>query len=376
MSILEALGVKPVINAAGTLTRLGGAVMPPEVVAAMTEAARHFIDLDEAQAKVGARVAQMLGVPAAHVCAGASAGIMAATAACLAGDNPAWIAALPVVKGPRHEVIIHRSHRNEYDQAVRVAGADYVEIGDALRTHPWELEAAIGASTAAIVLFEAFAGHASLPLPAVAEIARRHGVPVIVDAAAELPPNRNFRHFIESGADLVVFSGGKDIRGPQTTGLIIGRPDLVKAAVLNTSPNASVGRSMKVGKEELAGFLRALELYLAEDQEERLQAWEAEVACMIEALSDLPTIRAFRKCPADNGVRPEHIPRVYIEMLDTDPLRARAALVQSLRHHDPGIVVGEWDHGLAINPQTLGPGDADVVIKALRRILLQAAQHR
>jgi uncharacterized pyridoxal phosphate-dependent enzyme len=374
MSILGALGVKPVINAAGTLTRLGGSVMSPEVLAAMAEASCAFIDLDDAQARVGARIAALLGVPAAHVCAGASAGLMAATAACLAGEDPAQIAALPTIRGARREVIIHRSHRNEYDQALRVAGADLVEIGDAMRTHPWELEAAIGPSTAAIILFEAFAGHASLPLPAVAEMARRRRVPVIVDAAAELPPLRNFRLFVDSGADLVVFSGGKDIRGPQTTGLIVGRPDLIRAVVRNSSPNASLGRSLKVGKEELAGFLRALELYLAEDQEYRLQTWESQVTQMVSALDDLPGIRAFQKYPADGGIRPAWIPRVYLEILGDSPETTKAQLVARLLHHDPPIAVGTWDRGLAINPQTLAVEEVSVVIAALRHILRDVAR--
>jgi L-seryl-tRNA(Ser) seleniumtransferase len=374
MSIFGDIGIRPVINAAGSLTRYGGSVMRPEAVAAMAEAAGRFVDLADAQRRVGVRIAQMLGVPAAFVCAGASAGLLAATAACLAGTDPARIGALPRVTGPRREVIIHRSHRNVYDQALRAAGAELVEIGDALRTQERELDSAIGDATAAIVHFEAFAGGASLPLDTVIGIARRHSVPVIVDAAAELPPHRNFRGLVEAGADLVIFSGGKDIRGPQTTGLIVGRADLIEAVASNCSPNASVGRSLKVGKEELAGFLRALELYLDEDQEARLQAWEAQVAWMIDALSDLAPIRAFRVSPADNGIRPAHVPRVHVEMLSEDVAGARSDLVRRLLDHDPGIAVGEWDRGISINPQTLQPGEEKVVVAALRRLLEDAQE--
>lgn len=368
-SVLGALGVRPVINAAGTLTRLGGVLMDPEVVAAMAEAARHFIDMEDAQARVGARTATLLGVPAAHVCAGASAGIVVATAACLTGDDPARIAALPAVTGPRREVIVHRSHRNDYDRAVRVAGAELVEIGNAGHTSLRELDSVIGPATAAILLFEAFAGPASLSLSEVVAVARRHGVPVIVDAAAELPPLRNLAHFLEAGADLAIFSGGKDIGGPQTTGLLVGRPDLVRAAAMNASPHASVGRSMKVGKEELAGFLRAIEIYVARDHGQRLVEWEAQVAHMVAALEGIPSIRVFRKCPVEGGIRPAHIPRAYVAFEGGSPAILRSRAVDRLWRHDPPIAVGEWEGGLALNPQTLGAGEERVVGRALAAIL-------
>lgn len=344
--------------------------MHPDVIEAMRVAARDFVDIHEAHSKVGSRIAEMVGVPAAYVCAGASAGLVASAAACMAGTDPYRISALPTVVGPRREIIIHRSHRNDYDQALRASGATFVEIGGAKRTYAWELENAIGDATAAIVYFQEFTGSASIPLTTAIEIGRRHDVPVIVDAAAELPPTRNFRQFIDEGADLAIFSGGKDIRGPQTTGLIVGRSDLIEAIALNANPNYSIGRSLKVGKEELAGFLRALELYLDEDQEERLLAWEGQVASMLDALSDIPNIRVFRKCPADNGIQPAFIPRMYVELLGDNSVAARADLVGRLKSDDPAIVVGEWPGGLAINPQTLRPGEEELVVEALRRHLI------
>jgi L-seryl-tRNA(Ser) seleniumtransferase len=335
----------------------------------MADATRHFIDLDDAHERVGARIAKMLEVPAAHVCAGASAGLLLATAACLAGTDPARIAALPDGAGSRREVVVHRSHRNEYDQALRAAGAVLVEIGGAKGTHVWELEAAISERTAAVVLFAEFAGPASLPLVEVARIARRHAVPVIVDAAAELPPTGNFRQFLADGADLAIFSGGKDIRGPQTTGLVIGRADLIRAIAANASPNAAVGRSAKIGKEELAGFLRALELYLAEDHDARLRDWEAQVAVILVALDGVPGIRAWRQAPGCDGVRPAFVPRVHVEPTTEEPDAWRARVVERLRSGDPAIVVGTWAGGVAVNPHTLRQGEETLVAAALRAAL-------
>ena len=368
MSVYQALGVNAIVNACGTLTKYGGSIMHPDVLGAMTDAATAFIDLNDAHAKVGARIADMLGVPAAYVCAGASAGLLASAAACMVGIDRYGISRLPSTVGPQREIIIHRSHRNDYDQALRAAGATFVEIGGAKRTYVWELENVIGDATAAIVYFQEFAS-SGLPLKAVVEVARRRGVPVIVDAAAELPPVSNFRQFIDDGADLAIFSGGKDIRGPQTTGLIVGRTELIVAIALNACPNYSIGRSLKVGKEELAGFLRALELYLAEDHDERLRVWEAQVASIIVGLVGLPGIRAFRKCPGDNGINPAFIPRVYVELLVDDPVPARTALVEKLMAADPAIAVGEWRGGLAINPQALRSGEEEVVVRALRRCI-------
>ncbi len=369
MTSFEQLAVKAVVNACGTLTKYGGSIMHPDVLYAMREASANFVDMKDAQAKVGARIAALLGVPAAYVCAGASAGLLSSAAACMVGTDPHGISRLPTVTGVRREIIVHRAHRNDYDQALRTAGAVLVEIGGAKRTYVWELEKAISAATAAIVYFAEFESGAALPFRTIVGVAKRHSVPVIVDAAAELPPVSNFRRFLDEGADLAIFSGGKDIRGPQTTGLILGHSAMIEAIALNASPNYSVGRSLKVGKEELMGFLRALELYLAEDHDERLRVWEAQVATILEGLAELPGIRAFRKCPSDNGIQPAFIPRVYVELSGQDPASHRAELVSRLLAGDPPVAVGEWPKGIAINPHALRRGEEELVVRALRRCL-------
>ena len=243
MSLYDELGVRPLLNASATLTRLGGSLMPPEVIEAMLDASRHFVNLDELQLRVGERLAAMTHNEAAYVCTGAAAGLVLTTAACIAGMDPAAINQLPDLTGLKNEVIIHKAHRNGYDHGVRQVGVKIVEIGTALHTEPWELEQAINAQTAAIFWFQGgMSGRADLPLEQVIEIANAHHVPVVVDTAAQLPPMENLWRFTQMGVALAIFSGGKDLHGPQASGLIVGRKALIDAIRLNGSPNHSIGR--------------------------------------------------------------------------------------------------------------------------------------
>ncbi|NJN83061.1 MAG: aminotransferase class V-fold PLP-dependent enzyme [Caldilineaceae bacterium] len=298
MSIYDELGIRPVINAQATLTRLGGSIMPPAVVAAMQDASKHFVDLDLLQRRIGERLAALTGNEAAYVSCGAAAGLALATAACVAGSDPAAINRLPDVTGLKNEVIIHRSHRNGYDHAVRQVGVKIVEIGFALNTAAWELEEAITPQTAAIFWFQgAMTGRGDLPLETVIEIANRHNVPVVVDAAAQLPPVENLWNFTKMGAALAVFSGGKDLRGPQSSGLMLGRADLIEAVRLNGSPNHSIGRPMKVGKEEMVGLLKAVELYIEMDHEARASQHEETVMGWCMELNKHAGVHAERRFP-------------------------------------------------------------------------------
>jgi uncharacterized pyridoxal phosphate-dependent enzyme len=335
----------------------------------MAEAARHFVDLRELLTKSGAYVAELIGVEAALITAGAAAGLVLATAACIAADDPAYIQRLPDVQGLRRRVAVHRCHRNGYDQAVRQVGADLVEFGWIKETFPWQLEAAIDERTAAVAYFVEFSERGSLPLETVIEIAHARGVPVIVDAAAELPPVSNLRYFADVGADLVAFSGGKDIKGPQPSGLIVGRQGLITMCALHACPNYSIGRPMKTGKEEIIGFVVALERYLAQDRKAEDAQWKAQLACFVERLGVLPGVTTRRVFPIGPGRRPGTIPRAYVQW-DTAALGLTIQeAVEQLYTGDPPIAVGSDEGALVLNPQTLDVGEERIVADRVYELL-------
>ncbi len=336
MGIYESLGLRRIINADARLTRLGGSLMPEPVLAAMREAAGSYVDIFELQRRVGRRLADLTHNEAAYVCTGASAGLFLATLACMTGDDLPAIARLPRVRPPRHEVIVHRAQRIPYDPAVELAGATLVEVGNALQTFEWEFEAAIGERTAAVLYIAGeHLSRGALPLPETIRLAHQHGIPVIVDAAAQLPPVESLWHFTRDlGADLAVFSGGKDLRGPQASGLIVGRADLIEACYENGAPHQRLGRPMKVGKEEMVGLLTAVELYLRQDHAARLAGFEQMVAGWVQALSGCAGVTARRDFPNEAG---QPTPRVYIEF---DPSLAgitAEAVWQHLWSGDPAI---------------------------------------
>lgn len=370
MGIYEELGVRRVINAAATLTRLGGSRMPPPVVAAMADAAGWFVDLEELQLRVGARIAAATGNAACYVSCGAAAGIVHAVAACIAGSDPQRIAGFPAVAA-NAEVIVHHSQRNGYDYAIRQTGARIVEVGSRDGTTADELAAAITPRTVCILYFAgAHFAAGALPLPEAIAVAKAHGVPLIVDAAAQIPPIANLWRFTrELGADLAIFSGGKGLRGPQSAGLVLGRADLVAACRANGSPHHSIGRPMKVGKEELAGMLAAVEWSLAQDEEALLAQYEAIVAGWIAGVADLPGVSAWRSFPSEAG-QPHGRAVVRI---DPASGTTRDAVVAALLAGDPAVAV--HSHGadaIVLNPQTIEPGEETLVLDALRRAILHS----
>ncbi|MGD8659090.1 MAG: aminotransferase class V-fold PLP-dependent enzyme [Desulfobacterales bacterium] len=372
MDIYDKLGIKKLINAEGTLTRMGGSVMDPAVMEEMIEASKYFVDLNELLKKAGDYVANLLGVEASYITSGAAAGLTLSTAACVTGTNPAKIRQLPVMQGLKNEVLIQKSHRNGYDHAVRQAGVTLVEFGLIKETYPWELKAAVSDRAAAIVHFLEFENDRNLSLSEVIAIAKEMGVPLIVDAAAELPPVENLSRFFQMGADLTVFSGGKDIGGPQSSGLVVGRRDLIEACALNANPNYSIGRAMKVGKEEIAGLIAALERYIRQDFAAEEKLWEDMVATIVSTLADIPGLDARRVAPAEPGVQPNWIPRVYLDWeKETIPLSS-SEVKSLLRQGEPGIAVGSTSTGLFVNPQTLKPGQEKITAKTLRKVFLSA----
>jgi L-seryl-tRNA(Ser) seleniumtransferase len=366
-----ALGLRPVVNASATLTRLGGSLMPDGVLAAMADAAGSFIDLDELQLRVGARLAELTGNAAGYVSCGAAAGITHAVAACIAGTDPIRIAAFPHLDGAPSEVLIATGERNGYDYAVRQTGARIVEYDGS----PAGLERARSARTACVVCFAgAHFGVDVASVAGVVEVAHASGVPVIVDAAAQIPPVSSlWRYTREAGADAVIVSGGKGLRGPQSSGMVLGAPFIVEGCRANGSPNSAIGRTMKVGKEEMVGLLAALEWYLAEDEEAMIAGYEASVRRWIDGLADVPGVVVSRGYPNEAG---QPFGRAIVALEAPVGLR-RDELVRALWEGDPRIAVGlVGEDAVALNAQTLRPGEDETVLARLRAELRRAAAGR
>lgn len=305
MDIYSELGVKTVINAAGTVTAYSGTLMPPEVTDAMAAASRAYVVMDELHRAAGKRIADLVGVEAAHVCASASAGIALMAAACMTGADPDRIAQLPDTRGMKHRFVAHTAHRNHFNQALRLSGGQIVEVGP--DEAEWEEALQHPDAAAAYYTVSWFLTGPVLSLSQVAQIAHRAGLPLIVDAAAGVPPLSNLSRFLDEGADLVAFSGGKALRGPQASGLVLGRADLVEACRRNDCPNMGVGRPMKAGKEEIVGLVVAVERYVRKDHAAQAQTWERWVAHIIEALCDLEHVRVWRQFTQGSGYQIPHV---------------------------------------------------------------------
>ncbi|MBU6152604.1 MAG: hypothetical protein KGR25_14220 [Chloroflexi bacterium] len=402
-SLISRLGVSPVINGIGTVTKLGGSLMPPPVLDAMRDAASAYVPLDQLQTAVGRRIAELTRNDAAYVCSGAAAGLVLATAACISGDDPEIMASLPRperIAGAPTRVVMHRCQRIGYDFAVRSTGVEIVEIGPSRQaaahgavTTTDDLEFVLNDATAA-VLYIAGSPHApgALPLEKVIELAHAHGVPVIVDAAAQIPAVENLWHFsghggpalwaralhsagvtedapqsvLGLGADLAIFSGGKGLCGPQSAGLILGRRDLIDAVGRQGNPNALIGRPMKVGKEELCGMVAAVEWYLGLDHVALVRKYEADVKTIVDAVQGLPGVTAVRTWPNEAG---QPLARAEVTLTDESRL-SRNDLQVRLRAGSPSIELSDaGDHGVYVNPQNLHDGEAVAIGDALRQHL-------
>jgi D-glucosaminate-6-phosphate ammonia-lyase len=371
--VYKKLGVRPIIHGSGTTTRYGGSRLRPEALESMRQASTALVNIDELNEAAGAAIARMLGAEAAFVTAGASSGLILQAAACIAGDDPAKITRLPDTRGMKNEIVIQRAHRFAYDQAYRVAGGALVEIGLARRTQPFELEDAITEKTAAVAyLISPFTSPPGvLTLTQVIAIAHRRGVPVIVDAASMLPPRENLTKFLRLGADLVSFSGGKGIRGPQSTGILAGRRDLVRAVTLNASPNQALGRAAKTSKEEICGLVTALELFIAEDEAAEMKRYIDVCTIIVEKLSDISGLRCVVEHDAVNRVIPHAV--VYFTPDWTGP--SGTTVQVALAKGDPHIYVQQGGHQggyfdeIAVDPINLQPGEEAIVAARLREEL-------
>ncbi|GIS94753.1 MAG: hypothetical protein CM1200mP22_19900 [Dehalococcoidia bacterium] len=364
MKAYERLGVKPVINAAGSITKFGGTRTRPEVLELMTGAARIMVNVDELNRRAGEEIARLTGAEAGFVCSGAAGGLVLQAAACIAGKDPVKMRQLPDTTGMKDEIIIQNMHRFPYEQAFRSGGGKLVEIGDSRYSHPWELEGAIGENTAAVAFLCApLTNRRAIPLGQVCEIAHSRGVPVIVDAASMLPPRANLKKYLNEGADMVSFSGGKGIRGPQGTGILCGRADLIEAAAAHANPAQMLGRPLKVAKEEVLGLVTALTMFLEEDEEAEMRAYRALAEQVVDALSEMPGL----KISLEHDEFDYLIPHAVIKFSPDWHGPSRNEIVKALETGETQIILhqlGQPDE-IAVDPLNLTEEETATVISRL-----------
>ena len=367
-NIYERLGVRTRINAKGTYTYLTGSLLPPEVAEAMRQAGEHYVYLEELQAAAGKQIAQWVGVEAAMVTSGAAGAMTLATAACVAGKDPDKIRRIPDTTGMKTEVVVQKSHRNGFDHAVRNAGVRLVEV-DTLE----EAEQAINPNTAMLYFSNFAQNRGRIGLEQWVALGKKHGVPTFNDAAADVPPVSHLSEYNKMGFDLVAFSGGKGLRGPQCAGLLLGRKDLIEAALLNNNPNEdTIGRGMKVGKEEIVGMFAAVERYLKIDHDEEWKAWERKLGQIERMVSAVPGIRTERFVPEVAN----HVPHLCVSWDEAALGLTRADCATQLEQGEPSIVclVDDERKGVAVTPYMMQPGDELIVARRLRSILIEASK--
>lgn len=360
--VYRELGVRPLINAAGTYTYLSASLLPRPVVEAIESASRRFVNLNELHAAVGRKIAALLGCEAALVTAGAASALSLATAACIAGKDPEKIRRLPDTAGLPSEVLIPRGHRNGYDHAIRNAGARLVEVETAA-----DALAALGDRTAMLVYFNVHAPEGRIKAEEFAALGRKRGIPSLVDAAADIPPRENYSRFLAMGFDLAAFSGGKVLRGPQCSGMLLGRRDLIEAAAANNSPQTdALGRTSKVGKEEIVGLWAALDHFLKQDPALQWKEWERRAAAIAARATQVPGVQATSFVPEIANA----VPHVKVSWKSSTVGVSPAEAVRRLREGEPRIEVrGEVEDGLEIAVWMLEPGEEEIVGRRLGEVL-------
>lgn len=361
------LGVNPFINAAGTYTALTASLMPPEVRDAWQYATGHYVKLTELQDAVGARIAELTGAEAAMVTSGAAGALTVGTAGILTGVDPEKIRRLPDTSGMRNEVLIQKPHRFAYDHAVRSAGITMVEV----ETRE-DVERLAGSRTAMMLFFNDANNRGAIRDEEWVRLGRQHGVPTFIDCAADVPPASNLTKYLKMGFDLVTFSGGKGLMGPQSAGLLLGRKDLIQAARMNTSPfSDTLARGMKVNKEEMLAMLVAVECYLKRDHAADLREWNRRCDVIASAAKQVKTVISEVFVPPIANHVPHLALRWDASAVKLTPIEA----MQQLAHGDPAIeacpltdkerlVFGVW---------MMQPGDAERVARRVKEILKGAA---
>jgi D-glucosaminate-6-phosphate ammonia-lyase len=363
------LGVKPFINAAGTYTVMTASLMWPEVVEAINYGSKKFVPLNDLHDAVGRRIAELVGVEAVMVTSGAAAALTVGTAACVAGKNPDWIRRLPDIAATdmKSEVIIQRPHRYGYDHAVRNCGVQRIEVETAE-----ELESAISSRTAMMLFFNDAEPRGAIKAEEFVALGKKHGVPTFNDAAADVPPTENLSKYNKMGFDLVTYSGGKGLKGPQSAGLLFGRKDLIEAARMNCSPNGdTIGRGLKVNKEEMLGMMVAVERYLKRDADAEWREWERRARTISDSATGNKAVQAEVYVPPIAN----HVPHVRLTWSKADLNLLANDVRRQLREGEPvieivpgGSAAGNEKQEISIGVWQMQPGEAEIVGRRLRQI--------
>lgn len=360
-------GLRTFINATGTHTYLTGSLMRPEVMEAINLTSNHYVDLNELQDKIGEHIAHLLKCEAAMVSAGAASALTLGTAACITGKDRQKIIDLPNLSGPQPEVIVQKNHRFSYDHAVRNTGIKFVEI-ESRR----ELERAINKNTVMMLFFNYANIHGQIQDEEFVALGKKHGIPTFNDCAADVPPMEHLWKYTDMGFDLVTISGGKGLRGPQSSGLLLGRKDLIEAARLNAPPNSNaIGRGMKVNKEEIFGLMVAVEQYLKLDHKKERKDLEERVKLISESAQSVTGVETEIVIQYIGN----HYPQVRVDWDNEKINLTHQELIEKLRNGHPSIETatkGWLGEGVFVCMSMARPGQERVVAQRLREILQEA----
>jgi L-seryl-tRNA(Ser) seleniumtransferase len=374
LDVYKRLGLRPIINAAGTYTHLGGSLMPPEVIAAMNDAAQGYVPMRDLIKATGERIAQLTGNEGALVTTGAAGAIFAGTCACIAGADPDKAKRLPFTDGMKNEVVAQKLHITGWTRQCEAAGARMIEV-----EYKEQMERAINGRTAMIYFLVADkhfgtyrdqldAPGGKISLAECVSIAKAARVPILIDAAAELPPPENLSAYTKQGVDLAAFSGGKGLRGPQNAGLLLGRKDLIDIAATFQSPYSGIGRDLKIAKETMIGMVAAVERYVNVDHAAEWKAWARQIDYMRGVIDKVPGVQT--------GYVPKeitnHVPRLWVKWDEKAFNFSREECFKALQDGEPSIIPLRTPMGVTIVPWMMAPGQEKIVAQRTREVLEQA----
>jgi L-seryl-tRNA(Ser) seleniumtransferase len=365
------LGLRPIINAAGTYTHLGGSMMPPEVIEAMEAAAQNYVPIRDLSRAVGTRIAEITGNPGALVTTGAAGAIFVGTCACIARDDPDKAKRLPFTEGMKNEIVTQKLHMTGWIRQCEAAGGRMVDV-----EYKDEMERAINGKTAMLYYLVAekhFGRHRDMLdapggkvwLEECIQIAKKHRIPLLIDAAAELPPFENLGGYTKMGADLVAFSGGKGLRGPQNAGLLLGSKELIDIAETFQSPYSGIGRDLKISKETYIGMLAAVERYVKVDHKAEWDSWKAQIEYMKGVLDKIPGV--------ETGYLPgwvtNHVPRMWVKWDEKAWNFSREDCFKALQTGDPAVVPLRTPLGVTLVPWMMAPGQERILARRMKEVL-------